>query len=593
MQGVDGEAASRAGLQIGEWAVAPDLNQIRRGSSVVRLEPKAMAVLLHLARCRGGVASRDELMASVWPRVIVGDNALTQVIIKLRRALGDTAHEPRYIEAISKKGYRLIAPVVSAAAEESAGEPDGKSAGERPGLLPPERSSAAPSRSGQQRTARRFLRPEWVALLIVVLAGGTIFALHERETRPGQGVEASAASLPADALPGDSVPGGALPVVRVEPFEATGKDPQLVLISRGITADLVTDLSKVSGLWVATGPAQAPSNSSGKSLRARYVLSGAVLGYGERLRVYAELTDVETGRQLWSQRFDRDPNALFAVQDDLTRNILAVLQIKVSEAETLRLARRYTRNLDAYEDFLHAQAALLVRSRVQNQEARKLYWKAIGADAAFARAYAGVAMTYALEYQMGWATDGAAALARALDLARTAEQMSPDLAETHWVLGFVQAQRREDDEALRQLDAAVRLNPSFADAYALAGGIRTYQGRPRDAVPLLRTALRLNPQAGSLYFLLLGRAYYFLGDHEQAQVNLEQTLQRNPENLEAHIYLVAEYSMQGKLDEARWEVSEIRALEPGFDLNRWLTSYPLADAARRDQLQKALRAAEL
>ena len=105
------EPTSRATVQIGEWRVAPELNQISRGVEVVHLEPKAMAVLMYLASRPSTVASRDELLDSVWPGVIVGDNALTQVVIKLRKALCDTAREPRYIQAISKKGYRLIAPV--------------------------------------------------------------------------------------------------------------------------------------------------------------------------------------------------------------------------------------------------------------------------------------------------------------------------------------------------------------------------------------------------------------------------------------------------------------------------------------------------
>ena len=105
------EPQSRAALQIGEWRVAPDLNQISRGDEISAPRAQGDGVLLHLASRPGEVASRDELLAAVWPGVIVGDNALTQVVIKLRKALGDTAREPAYIQAISKKGYRLIAEV--------------------------------------------------------------------------------------------------------------------------------------------------------------------------------------------------------------------------------------------------------------------------------------------------------------------------------------------------------------------------------------------------------------------------------------------------------------------------------------------------
>jgi len=132
------------------------------------------------------------------------------------------------------------------------------------------------------------------------------------------------------------------------------------------------------------------------------------------------------------------------------------------------------------------------------------------------------------------------------------------------------------------------LNPSYADAYALKGGVQTYVGRPAEALPLLRTALRLNPQAGSLYFLLLGRAYYFVGDGEQARINLEQALQRNAENLEARLYLAASYLLARQREPAAWQVDEIRALEPKFSVQSWLASYPLTDAAQKERLARAL-----
>lgn len=577
MLGVDSESRSHAALRIGEWLVVPDVNRIGRGSEVVRLEPKAMSVLLHLAQRRGAVVTREELLTAVWPRVIVGDNALTQVIIKLRRALGDSAHEPRYIEAISKKGYRLIASIGQAVAPLPVPETDRR--------LTPAAFAPRPASAGSVSTApspdRMHARRRWlmsVTLLVVTLTVAGLFEWRRHDT----------ARLREAGLVGEMSAVDALPMLRVESFEATGPDPRLTLIARGVSADLATDLSKVSGLRVATG-AEPPSLPAAETTRARYVLSGSVIGDGERLRVYAYLVDAIAGRELWSQRFDRDASDLFAVQDDLVHSILAVLSVKVTDAETLRIAQRDTRNLRAYEQFLRGQAALLVRSRSQNEAARAEYWRAIRLDPAFARAYAGLALADALDYQMGWASDGRAALGRALELARSAEQMRPDIAETHWVLGFVDVQRREHGEALRHLDTALRLNPSYADAYALKGGIDTYVGRPRDGISLLRTAMRLNPQAGSLYFLLLGRAYYFLGDSAQARVNLEQALLRNPENLEAHIYLTAVDRALGMDGAAQWEVTEIRALDPGFDAGRWLAPYPLTDARQRERLASALR----
>ena len=320
----------------------------------------------------------------------------------------------------------------------------------------------------------------------------------------------------------------------------------------------------------------------------RYVLTGTVQHEVDRLRLNVLLTEAATGRPVWSERFDRHVTDLFSVQDELVKNILKSLPVQVSEAETLRIAKRSTRNLRAWEQFVQAQAALQVRRPEQNDRARVLYWDAIRLDPAFSRAYAGLAMTYALQAQQGWISDTEAALARAVELAQTAVKMNPDLPQAYWVLAFVNTQRRQHEEALREVDHALRLNPSYADAYALKAGIDTYLGRPSDSVAWLRLAQRLNPDAGSLYFLLLGRAYYFLGDDEQAQLNLGQALERNGENLEARVYLAASLWRTDDRDATRWQVSEIRATDPDFRAEAWFANYPLTDPAERERLRAAL-----
>jgi tetratricopeptide (TPR) repeat protein len=281
-------------------------------------------------------------------------------------------------------------------------------------------------------------------------------------------------------------------------------------------------------------------------------------------------------------------SGFFAIQEELGPKILQILPAKVSEAELRRIAQRHTRNLQAYEHFQRGQSALLVRQRAENESAREMFRRAIALDAAFARAYAGLALTYAADYRNQWTADGAAALKRAFEMAETAHQINPDIPETYWVLAFVHLERRQHGQALQHLETAVRLYPSFADGYALMGGIKTYIGRPADAVPLLRRAMRLNPQAGHLYFLNLGRTYLALGDLEQARVNLEQALSRNPENLEAHVYMAALHVTAGDKAAAAWKAEEIRALQPGFSTRLWLETYPMTDVRQKTKLVQAL-----
>ena len=550
-----------AALQVGGWRIAPDLNQISRAGECVRVEPKAIELLVFLVQRRGEVVSREELLTALWPGVIVGDNALTQVVTKLRKALGDTAQQPTYIEAIPKRGYRLIAAV------ERLDHP-----------VQEQQPAEAPSLGESRRPLRRWAVAGALTALAVAAA---VWLAHQPAD---DGVSSRLAQPPS------SPQAAKLPTIVVRPIEGIGEEAEK-LIAGGLTADLVNDLSKVSGLWVVSGgePDGATRRESEKATSpgaGRYDLAGTLQSDGKTLRLHVRLSDSDAGRQLWSQRFEREVRDLFAVQDELVRSILEQLPIKVSQAEMASLAQRYTRNVAAYEHFLRGQAAVQARHRTQNALAREFYWKAIELDPAFSRAYAGLAMTYALTYQLGW--DDEVALGRAVEFAGTAEQMSPGMPETHWVLGFVETQRRRHSDAIRHLQRALRLSPSYADAYALMGGIKTYTGQPAEGVSLLRTALRLNPDAGSLYFLLLGRALYFLDEYEQARVDLEHALARNAENVEARVYLAAVLGQLGDREGAAWQVHEIRAVEPNFSVNRWLATYPMTDKRQTERLAQAL-----
>ena len=180
-----------------------------------------------------------------------------------------------------------------------------------------------------------------------------------------------------------------------------------------------------------------------------------------------------------------------------------------------------------------------------------------------------------------------------MEFAESARLIDPDLAEVHWALGFIHVQARRHPEAIAELERAVEINPSFADAYALMGGVHTYMGQPGKSIPLLRTAMRLDPVGGYLYYLLLGRAYLFEGDVEQALINLREAAARNPAEIETRLFLAAALVQGGSLQAGQWEVEEIRSLQPGFSLVTWLTEYPLASEPHRKQLEKLLASAGL
>src|SRR5688572_4711076 len=529
-----------AHLKVGDWTVDPATNELRRGGESTRIEPKAMDVLRVLAERAGSVVTRDELFQAAWPGMVVGDEALSQTITKLRRALGDDPRSPRYIETISKRGYRLTAPVMS-----------------------PTPPAAPASRRGM---------PSWLAagaVVLPLLLAAAWLLDTSRAPPPGPRAEREEPWT----------------TVTVLPFEWIGGDPAQAWFARGISETLATDLGRLASLRLI-GSANATAEEAAR--RARYVVSGSVQRDAARLRVNVRLADTRTGEQLWSERFERPVAELFAIQDELVARLAQSLPAKLDESRRRQVAAGHTQSIEAYDHFLRAQALFLARSPGQNLEARELYRRAIEIDPRFARAYAGLSMTHAIESRLEGGSLHSAGLARALALAESAREIDPAIAEVHWALGFVHTQARRYPQALEALQRAIELNPSFADAYALMGGIHTYLGEPAKSIPLLRTAMRLEPGAGYLYFLLLGRAYFFEGDIEQALINLRAALERNAADLETRIYLAAALAASGNRAAAEWEAEEIRALARDFSPARWLATYPLASAPHREKLRGLL-----
>jgi DNA-binding winged helix-turn-helix (wHTH) protein/TolB-like protein/Tfp pilus assembly protein PilF len=551
-------------VRIGEWSVEPALGALWRGGETVRLEPKAMELLVVLANRPGQVVSRAELLSAVWPGVIVGDEALSQVVAKLRKALGDDARTPTYIETISKRGYRLIARVELL---------EGGPARETPVLA-----------GGGPRFPRR-IAAAGVLLTLLITGMYSLQTVRQQTASPAGGESRARADVDRP-----------LPTVTVTPFDSVGDDPAQVYLARGITTDLTTDLSRLAGLRVIGSSRvadQAPTASRPKQPVARYLVSGSIQRVGDQLKVNVRLTDSITGQQLWSERYEKTLSDLFVVQDEIVTRLVSALPVKMSEAERRRFARRYTRNVVAYDYFLRGQAALLARARDENKRAGEMYRRALALDPTFARAYAGLALTHAADYRNQWTDNAPRALARALELAETAFRIDPEIPEVQWVLAYVHAQSRRHEQAIGHLKQAIGLDPSFADAHALLGSIHTLIGQPAKAIPLVRTAIQLNPEAGYLYFLILGRAYLFVGDTEQALINLREALSRNAAYLEIHIYLAATLALIGDKEAAKWEVEEIRVLEPNFSIGKWLQNYPMTNDGQKRRLTSLLADAGL
>lgn len=531
-------------LQIGPWEADAASNELRVNGAKRRLEPKTMQVLFCLAEKPGEVVGREELLARVWPGVVVGDEVLTQAVIKLRKALGDHAHAPTAIETIPKRGYRLLAPVTQP---------------QSPPAAPPKKTAAL----------------HRIALAVAALAGLLLFLLPAYLGNPPDPAPPAAESQPPQH--------GEHPTITVMPFESGGEAAVPAYLARGIATDLAADLAKVGELRVI-GSLLLAGGGTASQPAARYLVTGRLQRANGRLRIGLWLLDTRTGETLWSERFERPFADLPELQEEIVRRLTALLPVQVSEAERQRLARRHTRNYAAYDHFQRGQALVIMRRAEENEQAKRYYRSAIDLDPQFARAYAGLALAHAADYRHQWARDRVQAAARALEMADTAWQIDPEIPAIHWVRAYVRSVQHRFAEARADLEQALALDRSYADAYALMGAIETWSGQPAQGIPLLRTALRLNPQGSYLYFQALGRAYLLAGDAEQAIINLREALNRNPAELESRVNLVAALAAAGEREAALWEAEEVRALEPGFSTAKWLETHPLADPGQRRKI---------
>lgn len=557
-----------APIAIGSWTVDPEANELRRDGEIVRLEPKTMAVLLALARRRGQVVTRDQLLDEIWSGVIVGDASLTQTVIKLRKALGDTAQSPTYIETIPKRGYRLL-PATRQVLD----------AGDAAG-------AARPDSPWSIRTA-----------LLLVLAAVALYALFAARGDPAV---MGRADGPASASTGEPSAldeaqlaklAETLPSISIRPFEAIGEDKSTVALARGLSWEIADRLSRLAELRVLASDGRDAA-LDGQS-RARYLVLGSIETTRQATRVSVRLIERSSGTQIWANRFDEPSRDILGVQETVVRNLLAALPVKVSAVERQNLARRMTKSMAAYEVYLQGREAFLIRTADDNSLARELFKTAVELDPQFAQAYAGIGLTHIEDFRLWKDERRDESLASARRMAETAFQINPDAREAHWLRSYLALYESKYGEAAAHLRKALAIDGSYADAYALMAWIHIFEGNPARAVLMMRTAMRLNPGAGHIYFAHIGTAYYLQGDQEQSLINLNEAKARNLADLSTHVWLGLALVAAGKRDESLWEADEVRVLRPAFSGKAWLARMPLKDAGQRNRIEAGLKTLDL
>ena len=384
--------------------------------------------------------------------------------------------------------------------------------------------------------------------------------------------------------------------VAVLPLANLSDDPGNCHLCDGLTGDIITNLSRFRDLLVIARHSaflfrnpDLPSPQIAGQLGVRYLMTGGLQRSGRKLRLRVQLTDAETDRVIWSDRYNGDLGDLFAFQDDVTAMIAARLAVQISAAEQRRQLAEYPPDLRAYGLILRGQDLGLRFRKETNLHARRLFEHAAEIDPDYGRCYAGMSRTFNLAWRYHWASSPDAALDQAVDLAHAAISHDSLDARGYGELGFAQLYKKHHDASLAAYQRAIELNPNDADIVAEFSDALVYDGQPGKAIELMNKAMRLNPYYPDWYLWYLADAYNAL----QRPEDVIATVQKMRDPSEGRRLLAANYAHLGMLNEAKTQAAQVLRLHPQFTISSWAQRPPYKDRDILEHYMNGLRKAGL
>jgi TolB-like protein/DNA-binding winged helix-turn-helix (wHTH) protein len=519
--------------------VQPNLNTISRNGTTVRLEPKVMAVLVCLSQRAGDPVGKEELLQSVWADTFVSDDVLSRSISELRRVFEDDARQPTFIQTIPKRGYRLVAPVEQV--DET--HPEAVTTSVRTSSLEPS------ARAGYRWKASAVGGVLTIVLLLVAAnAGGVRERLFPRNAPPIK----SLAVLPLLNLSGD---------------------PGQEYFADGMTEELITELSRISGMKVISRTSVMRYKNSSKSLpeiarelHVDGIVEGSVMRSGDRVRITAQLINAHTDSNQWAETFDHDERDVLALQQSVATSIAATIKSKTLPGSTSQLKSAHQVNLKAHEAFLRGWYESDIGGTLSNQKgmrqasaehyrrAIEYFKEAIREDSNFAPPYLGLAMADVPIEE----TEAAA---------KKALEIDDGLSDGHLILGAIELVRdRNWQDAERELRRAIELNPSNAAAHKGYGYLLDAEGRLDEGMREYERAQEVDPGkdhlAGALYSR---RQFDSLIDLERASLAKDPDPGRSAyDSAVTHKTLMVAYARTGRQKESIEEF-RLALLAYGYD----------------------------
>jgi TolB-like protein/DNA-binding winged helix-turn-helix (wHTH) protein/tetratricopeptide (TPR) repeat protein len=551
--------------RFGPFELDVDALELRRHGLKVRLRGRPIEILVALLEHRGGPVSRDDLRTRLWSSdtYVDFDHGLNSAMNKLREALGDSAENPRYIETLPRRGYRFVAPV-----EVIVVSPPSRS------TEPASAVDAPPPSEAQPLPAAPPLRPRWWFWLTALLVTATV---------------AIAATFVISRW---RAPFSGRTMLVVLPFENRSGNAADEFFSDGITDEMIAQLGALDparlGIIARTTSMQYKGSRKGameigRELGADYLLEGSVRRDERRVRITAQLVDVQSQTQLWAETYERDVRDVLMLQRDVAVRIAQSLAGGVLSPVLARATRR-SPSFAAYERVMRGRQLRQVATEASIREAVGLFEEAIRFDGEYAAAYAGLADCYRVLGGPGWeVAPPVELLAQARSAADKALELDPELPEGYAARGMVRLSFEWDLPAAdRDLTRAISLNPSYARAHQYRSAVLTAMSRFDEALESARRSNALDPLSVT-DGTTLGIRLYYAGRYADAMARLQQTLGDHPGFAIAHWGLGQTYAQMGRLDAA---VASLRmAAEHAGDspyMRAWLAA-TLARAGQRDE----------
>ena len=366
------------------------------------------------------------------------------------------------------------------------------------------------------------------------------------------------------------------PSIAVLPLVNMSGDPEQEFFADGLSEDIITELSRFRDLLVISR--NSTFVHKGKAVKVQevarefgvdYVLEGSVRKAGDRVRVTVQLIDAETDRHIWAERYDRQLQDIFAIQDEMTRAIVATLPGRVEAATHDRAKRKRTDNLAAYECVLAAKVLHHRSVREDNAQAQRLLDRALELDANYAHAHAWKACVLGQTWVYGWCANADATLRQVLAELEIALALDDNDSDVHRILAAVNLTRDDHDKAAYHQERALALNPNYDLIVVQQGELLTWLGRPEEGIDWIRKAMRLNPYHPERFWNHLGRACYCAEKYAEAAEAFSRITRPDHSH---HAFLAATFAQMGNAVAAAAHAAEVLKRAPEFSVASYLAT---------------------